>query len=113
MRTEKDNLGEVSLPEGALYGIQSWRARENFALGYKGVNLRLLYAIVKVKKAAALTYAGLACGPRDRELYRAVADACDRVLAGEADDMFVTDALQGGAGTSAHMNVNEVLANLA
>jgi aspartate ammonia-lyase len=113
MRTEKDSLGEVSLPEDTLYGIQSFRARENFALGYRKTNPRLIRAIVTVKKAAALTCAGLSDGPRDREVYGAVAAACDRVLAGEADDMFITDALQGGAGTSTHMNVNEVLANLA
>jgi aspartate ammonia-lyase len=113
MRTEKDGLGEVSLPEDALYGIQSFRARENFALGYRKTNPRLVRAIVTVKKAASLTYAGLSSGPRDTRVYRAIADACDRVLAGEAGDMFITDALQGGAGTSTNMNVNEVLANLA
>ncbi|MDR1316839.1 MAG: aspartate ammonia-lyase [Spirochaetales bacterium] len=113
MRTEKDSLGEVSLPDEALYGIQSARARDNFALGYKRTNQRLVYAIVKVKKAAALTLAGLGTGARDTEVYGALAVACDRVLAGGADDMFIVDALQGGAGTSTHSNVNEVLSNLA
>lgn len=92
------------------YGEESRRARDNFPLQHRLTDLKLIYAIVEVKKAAALTYAQLGTDP---ELYRAVAEACDRVLAGEADDQFVTQALQGGAGTSAHMNVNEVLAAMA
>ncbi|MDR1651645.1 MAG: aspartate ammonia-lyase [Synergistaceae bacterium] len=114
MRIERDRLGEVSLPDDALYGIQSVRARDNFDLSYKPVNSRLIHAIVKVKKAAALTYDKLGAGKAG--VYRAVARACDMVLTGEAgpeSDMFIVDALQGGAGTSANMNVNEVLANLA
>jgi aspartate ammonia-lyase len=114
MRTERDTLGTAELPDDALYGIQSARARENFSLGYKPANRRLIHAIVKVKKAAALTYAKLSVG-RDG-VYAAIARACDMILNGEAgneDAMFVTDALQGGAGTSLNMNVNEVLANIA
>ena len=114
MRTERDKLGAVDLPDDALYGIQSARARDNFSLGYKPANRRLAHAIVKVKKAAALTYDRLGAG-RDG-VYKAIARACDMILNGEAGDedgMFVTDALQGGAGTSLNMNVNEVLANLA
>jgi aspartate ammonia-lyase len=110
-RIERDGLGEMRLPEAALYGIHSARARANFDLGYKKANIRLIHAMVKVKKAAAIAYEKLGVG-RDG-VYRAVIAACDRALAGEADDMFVVDALQGGAGTSSHMNVNEVLANLA
>jgi aspartate ammonia-lyase len=113
MRVEKDNIGEVLLPDEALYGIQSARARENFRLGYRPTNLRLIYAMAQVKKAAALTYRKLAAGGEKERVYQAIAAACDRILSGEADDMFIVDALQGGAGTSAHMNVNEVIANLA
>lgn len=111
MRTEKDALGEVRLDEGALYGIQTARALGNFALGYKATDLRLIYAVVKVKKAAALTYAGLGIGKDG--VYRAIAAACDTVLSGSVDGQFALDALQGGAGTSTNMNVNEVVANLA
>ena len=114
MRTEHDKLGAVELPDDALYGIQSARARDNFPLGYRPANRRLVHAVVKVKKAAALTYDKLGVG-RDG-VYKAIARACDMILNGEAGDeggMFVTDALQGGAGTSLNMNVNEVLANLA
>jgi len=114
MRTERDKLGEVSLPDDALYGIQSVRARDNFALSYKHVSPGLIRAIVKVKKSAAITYEKL--GEGRAGVYAAITKACDMVLAGEAGsgrEMFITDALQGGAGTSTNMNVNEVLANLA
>jgi aspartate ammonia-lyase len=83
---------------------------ENFKLNYRAVNLRLIYAIVKVKKAVALTYSRLGITP---EAYDKISAACDQVLAGGHDGAFVTNALQGGAGTSTHMNVNEVLASLS
>jgi aspartate ammonia-lyase len=108
MRVEKDALGEMALPDDALYGLQSARARNNFPLDYKPVNRRLIYAMVKVKKAAALTYQEIS-----KTIYGPIIEACDRILAGEAGDAFIVDALQGGAGTSLNMNVNEVIANLA
>jgi aspartate ammonia-lyase len=111
MRSEKDRLGERQLPEDALYGLQSLRAQENFPMAYKKTDQRLIHAMVKVKKAAARVFARLDADKTD--LYRAVEKACDTVLAGKADEAFLTDALQGGAGTSTNMNVNEVLANLA
>ncbi len=92
------------------YGEESKRARENFDLQHRRTDLHLIYAIVDVKKAAAETYSELGIKP---DVYRAVMTACDRVLAGKADDQFITEALQGGAGTSTHMNVNEVLASIA
>jgi aspartate ammonia-lyase len=111
MRTEKDELGEHSLPAAALYGLETVRARDNFALDYRRVNLRLVHALVKVKKAAALTFVKLY--PGEKEKFSALVRACDQALEGKADEAFITCALQGGAGTSTHMNVNEVLANLA
>ncbi|MDR1916901.1 MAG: aspartate ammonia-lyase [Synergistaceae bacterium] len=114
MRTERDKLGEMTLPDDALYGIQSARARENFALSYKPVNSRLISAIVKVKKSSAIVYDKL--GEGREGVYRAIIEACDLVLSGSAgpeSEMFIADALQGGAGTSTNMNVNEVLANIA
>jgi aspartate ammonia-lyase len=114
MRAERDKLGEMLLPDDALYGLQSARARDNFPLGYGTVNRRLIHAVVKVKKAAASAYEKL--GEGREGVYRAIIEACGIVLAGGAgpeDELFITDALQGGAGTSTNMNVNEVLANLA
>jgi aspartate ammonia-lyase len=115
MRVEKDSLGEVVLPDDALYGLQSLRARDNFALDYRRTNLHLIYAMVTVKKAAALTCEKLKTPASSGRagVYGAVIRACDRILAREADAMFIVDALQGGAGTSTNMNVNEVIANLA
>jgi aspartate ammonia-lyase len=110
MRVEKDKLGEVQLEDEALYGIQSARAKENFNLDYKKTNLLLIYAIAKVKKAAAKTYIKL---NTNAEKYKLIVKACDLILEGKADDQFVVDALQGGAGTSTNMNVNEVVANLS
>jgi aspartate ammonia-lyase len=110
MRIEKDFLGGRELPDDALYGIHSLRASENFAVGFAPVNPRLVRAIILVKKACALTWETLGVKP---EAYRAIAAACDQLLAGESADAFIVDALQGGAGTSTNMNVNEVIANLA
>lgn len=111
MRTERGKSGEIQLDNHKLYGIQTARAVDNFALDYKKTNRQLIYAIVTVKKAAAMTYQKLGIGKDG--VYAAIDHACDMVLQGKADDAFVTDALQGGAGTSTNMNVNEVIANLA
>jgi aspartate ammonia-lyase len=111
MRVEKDKLGSMELPDEALYGLQSLRAAGNFALGRPPTNPRLILAMIKVKKAAALAHAKLV--PGRARVHQAVAGACDRVLSGRAMDMFIVPDIQGGAGTSTNMNVNEVLANLA
>ncbi|MDR0719860.1 MAG: aspartate ammonia-lyase, partial [Treponema sp.] len=107
MRIEKDSLGEREIPDDALYGIHSLRASENFALGCGGTRPVLLRAMILVKKAAALTWEKLAHKP---PVYRAIVEACDRLLSGEGTENFIVDALQGGAGTSLNMNVNEVIA---
>lgn len=109
VRTERDSLGEMSLPD-VPWGINTQRALENFDLGNARVDLELIRAVVLVKKAAAETYVNLGVKPDD---YRRIAAACDEVLKGGMDGAFPLDALQGGAGTSVNMNVNEVLARLA
>lgn len=111
MRKESDKLGQSELKENELYGLQTKRAYENFKLEHKKTNLHLIYSIVTIKKAAAMTYINL--GADKKEIYPAVIKACDSILTGEADSQFITEALQGGAGTSTNMNVNEVIANLA
>ena len=111
MRTEKDKLGAMELDDNVLYGIQTVRAAKNFDLKYKKTQMRLINAIVLVKKAAALTYIKMGIGQDD--VYPAIVKACDHILAGGTDEAFITEALQGGAGTSTNMNVNEVIANLA
>ena len=111
MRTEHDMLGTRSLSDDTLYGLQTLRSKENFITSYHTTNLSLIYAMVQVKKAAALSYREL--HPEESQKWDAILCACDRILAGDVDDAFCTSALQGGAGTSTNMNVNEVIANLA
>ncbi|MDR0662699.1 MAG: aspartate ammonia-lyase, partial [Spirochaetaceae bacterium] len=122
MRKENDILGELELPDDALYGIHSLRARDNFALHYKRVNPRLIRAIVTVKKAAALTWSDIEKNHLNSEAgakkFNAIAAACEEILFWDDDSAtfcgaFITDAMQGGAGTSTNMNVNEVVSNLA
>lgn len=109
-RTERDILGEVTLPKDVLYGINTARALDNFQLNGKTVNPLLIKGMLTVKKAAALTYAHIGVRP---VVYQSVAAACDELLNGDFASAFPTQALQGGAGTSTNMNVNEVIANLA
>ncbi|MCK8061661.1 MULTISPECIES: aspartate ammonia-lyase [unclassified Fusibacter] len=110
-RIEKDLLGERQIPNDAYYGIQTKRAIENFALGTKHVNMSLIQAILLVKMACAK--ANMEVGILEESKAKAILDACDELLKKNYDNQFVTDALQGGAGTSTNMNVNEVVANLA
>ena len=111
MRIEHDTLGDKPVPDDALFGVHTQRALENFGVSGRRVRPELIRAVVLVKKACALTHRELGALPAD--IADALVAACDDVLAGNHTDAFVTDALQGGAGTSTHMNVNEVLANLA
>ena len=93
-----------------FYGKETEHAVENFRLHHKKTDLHLIYAMATVKKAAALSYAELGIKP---EVYRCIAEICDRIIRGKFDESFVVEALQGGAGTSTHMNVNEVIAAAA
>lgn len=111
MRIERDILGTKKLSDDAAYGINTVRAAENFDLCHKKTNMRLIYAVVQVKKAAAITYRDMQV--REPGIYEAILSACDEILAGKYDAAFITEALQGGAGTSVNMNVNEVVANAA
>ncbi len=109
-RRERDLLGEKQIPADAYYGIHTARAMENFPFGPR-TNLDLIHALVLVKKAAALAHCKLDHYPQ--QLAKVIAAACDDVLSGQYDSQFMISAYQGGAGTSAHMNVNEVVANRA
>lgn len=110
-RQEKDLLGTKPVPAEAYWGIHTQRALENFKLSRQAVNQSLVRALAKVKKACCL--ANQQTGHLDGQKANAIATACDRIAAGELADQFPVDALQGGAGTSTNMNVNEVVANLA
>ncbi|OKL38885.1 aspartate ammonia-lyase [Pontibacter flavimaris] len=112
-RTEHDFLGEMEIPNSAYYGIQTTRALDNFNITGLPISREPLFiqAFGYVKKAAAL--ANRDCGVIKPEIAEAICKACDKLIAGEYLDQFVTDMIQGGAGTSVNMNVNEVVANLA
>jgi aspartate ammonia-lyase len=110
-RIERDSMGEKQIPSDVYYGIQTLRAVENFAIS--GIQPLATYvdACIYIKKATAITNAELGCIPED--IAQAIVKAADEVLAGELRNQFVVDVYQAGAGTSHHMNVNEVLANRA
>ena len=101
----------MTLPADCRWGIHTERARRNFALGGTPVSPRLIHAYAQVKKACCLANAEL--GYLDPKMAAALVSACDEITAGGHPDAFPLDALQGGAGTSTNMNLNEVLANLA
>ncbi|WP_299825939.1 aspartate ammonia-lyase [uncultured Pontibacter sp.] len=112
-RTEHDFLGEKEIPSEVYYGIQTARALDNFNITGIPVSKEPLFiqAFGYVKKAAAM--ANRDCGVISPEIAEVICKACDKLIAGEYLDQFVTDMIQGGAGTSVNMNVNEVIANLA
>jgi aspartate ammonia-lyase len=110
-RTETDSLGSLEIPAGALHGIHTQRAVENFPLSARRVNAELVAAFGAVKLACAQTNHQL--GMWDEATFDAIAAACAEMIDGRLDEHIIVDALQGGAGTSTNMNVNEVLANRA
>ncbi len=110
-RTERDPLGEVSVPADAYYGAQTVRAVENFPISGLRAPADLITATVLVKKAAA--EANQAIGRLAPDVARAIVSAADEIIAGRFHDQFVVDVYQAGAGTSHNMNTNEVLANRA
>ncbi len=112
-RTEHDLLGDRDVPEEALYGVQTLRALENFAI--TGVPLRefpaLIEALASVKEAAAVANGELGfLAPPVADL---IVRACGEIRAGRHHEHFLVDMIQGGAGTSTNMNANEVIANRA
>ena len=112
-RIEHDSLGDWAVPADADYGVHTARAAANFPI--TGTLLchypELIIALAMTKKAAAEANAEL--GALDPKIARAIAKACDRLIAGENHDNFIVDMVQGGAGTSTNMNANEVIANMA
>ncbi len=110
-RIEKDSLGEKKVPQEAYYGIQTLRAVENFPISGITAHKEFIKATVLIKRAAAEVHLQLGLLPA--ETANAVIQAADEILAGKFMDEFVVDVFQAGAGTSHHMNVNEVIANRA
>ncbi|MGY2711821.1 fumarate hydratase, class II [Thermostichus sp. OS-CIW-39] len=111
VRSERDSMGERQLPQSVYYGIQTARALENFPISGLKPLPEYVEACVLIKKAAAEVNGELGCIPA--EVAKAIVQAADEILQGSLRDQFVVDVYQAGAGTSHHMNVNEVLANRA
>lgn len=111
MRKEKDSLGELTVPDDALYGVHTCRSIDNFHMAGEPLPIELIYAMVQLKQACAAANAQLGLLPHDKAV--AIAAACGEVLSGKYNDQFPIDVFQAGSGTSSNMNVNEVLANLA
>ena len=110
-RIEKDFLGELHVPAEAYYGVHTKRSSLNFPISGLRLHPALIDGMVYVKKAAAMANGDL--GKLDSRIAGAINQSCDDILAGKLRDQFIVDVFQMGAGTSFHMNCNEVLANRA
>lgn len=112
-RKEHDFIGELEIDDSVYYGVQTFRAVENFHISHDKIGNfpRFVRNLVRVKKAAAL--ANFELGLIDEKIKNAIITACDKIIEGGYYDQFVVDMFQGGAGTSTNMNTNEVIANIA
>ena len=110
-RTASDPLGTVTIPAHALWGSQTQRAVENFPVSGTTVPARIIRALALIKRAAAEVNRDRGALPAP--LADAIAVAATAIGSGQHADQFPVDVFQTGSGTSTHMNVNEVIANLA
>ncbi len=110
-RTERDSLGEIRVPASAYYGAQTARALDNYPISGMRVHPAMVENYALLKKAAAEVHRELEL--LDEERSRAIVQAAEEVIGGALRDQFIVDAFHSGAGTSFHMNVNEVLAGRA
>jgi len=110
-RIERDSLGEVQVPQNALYGVQTQRAALNFPISGLRPWRAFIWSMAAIKRAAAEVNRDL--GLLDGERAGAILQAAQEVMDGGWDDQFVVDPFQAGAGTSHNMNANEVIANRA
>ena len=110
-RLEADSIGTMEVPAEAYYGVQALRAKQNFPITGTKLHPVFIRNLAQIKKAAAITNSNAGLLPEDKA--DAIVRACDEVIAGKLAEEFIVDAIQGGAGTSANMNMNEVIANRA
>jgi fumarate hydratase class II len=110
-RIEKDTFGPIEVPADRLWGAQTQRSLQNFAISGERMPAALLKALALVKKAAALVNHEL--GALDPKLADAIIRACDEVVRGDHDGEFPLVVWQTGSGTQSNMNMNEVVANRA
>jgi fumarate hydratase class II len=110
-RIEHDSMGEVLVPEDALWGANTQRAVENFPVSGERLPRELIGALASIKGAAATVNGRL--GVLEPDMAEAIHDAAAEVARGDYDDQFPIDVFQTGSGTSSNMNANEVIATLA
>ena len=110
-RTEKDSLGEVAVPAGALYGAQTQRAVSNFKISGIRLPPEFIHSLGLIKAAAACANGEL--GQLEPAMVEAITQAALAISRGEYDDQFPVEVFQTGSGTSSNMNANEVIASLA
>ncbi|MBX5480254.1 MAG: class II fumarate hydratase [Myxococcaceae bacterium] len=111
VRIERDTFGPIEVPADRLWGAQTQRSRQNFAISQERMPMDLIRALITVKKAAAIVNAENGTLPKDKA--EAIIQAADEVLAGKHDEEFPLIVWQTGSGTQTNMNANEVLANRA
>ncbi|QTN29696.1 class II fumarate hydratase [Rhodoferax sp. AJA081-3] len=110
-RMEHDSMGDIAVHTDALWGAQTQRSLQHFAISTERMPQALLVALARTKRAAA--HANRALGLLDAKLAQAITQAADEVLAGKHNDAFPLSVWQTGSGTQTNMNMNEVLANRA
>ena len=110
-RKEADSIGTMEVPMKAYYGVQTLRAKNNFHITGRPLHPEFIKNLVRIKKAAA--YTNMTAHILDEKIGNAIVKACDEIIDGKLHSQFIVDAIQGGAGTSANMNANEVIANRA
>ena len=109
LRKELDSLGEFNVPKDAYYGVQAKRAADNFPITGYNIHPELIIALAMVKKASAET--NMKVGLLSNKLGNVIVEACDEIIDGKYHEEIIVDPIQGGAGTSLNMNINEVIAN--
>ena len=110
-RIEVDSIGEKQVPKDVYYGVQSLRGCENFQITGQRLRPEFIESLALIKKVCAIC--NHAVGELDGSMKDAICQACDEILEGRFHDQFICDPIQGGAGTTANMNANEVIANRA
>ena len=110
-RIEKDSIGTKQVPIDAYYGVQSLRGQENFQITGQRLRPEFIESLAQIKKACAIC--NYHVGELDGKIKDAIVQVCDEIMEGKLHDQFICDPIQGGAGTTANMNANEVIANRA
>ncbi len=110
-RIEKDSIGNVKVPQNALWGAQTQRSIENFPIGNELIPIQLIYSLTLIKKASAIANHNL--GNLDKSKKELIINSCNDILEGLYDSQFPLKIWQTGSGTQTNMNVNEVISNIS